>query len=390
MKRLTALPALWVLVALACNAVAPPAPGTPAAPTLPVAEPSPAALPSTLEVATAEADVEPVGEPSATPETPMEASVTVEAPQPTEAPTPIPNGRWNPNPPENPVRLVFIHHSSGGNWLADPAENGSGGDLGRALMENNYFVSATNYGWGPDAIGDRTDIGNWGEWFGGPNSATYLQALYGESEPNFGDFGSWPRLATAPDGENEIVVFKSCFPNSAINGQPTDPPQAGQNPLRGEAAGSDTQTVANAKGIYVDLLDYFATRPDKLFVVITAPPLHSAETSPEQAANARAFNRWLVEDWLQGYAHSNVAVFDYYTVLTSNGGSNEQNDLDRSTGNHHRYRAGGIEYMTDQGGNTSAYAVEGDSHPTAAGNQKATAEFVPLLNIFYHRWQAGQ
>ena len=27
----------------------------------------------------------------------------------------------NPNPPASPVKLIFIHHSTGGNWLAAPA-----------------------------------------------------------------------------------------------------------------------------------------------------------------------------------------------------------------------------------------------------------------------------
>ena len=52
----------------------------------------------------------------------------------------------NTDPPAAPVKLVFIHHSTGENWLAD----GNGG-LGIALRDNNYFVSDTNYGWGPDA-----------------------------------------------------------------------------------------------------------------------------------------------------------------------------------------------------------------------------------------------
>ena len=56
----------------------------------------------------------------------------------------------NPNPPTSPVRLIFIHHSTGGNWLADPNDDSPHGGLGRALMNNNYYVSATNYGWGPD------------------------------------------------------------------------------------------------------------------------------------------------------------------------------------------------------------------------------------------------
>jgi hypothetical protein len=53
------------------------------------------------------------------------------------------------------MRLIFIHHSTGENWLRDDY-----GELGKALSENNYFVSDTNYGWGPEGIGDRTDIIN--------------------------------------------------------------------------------------------------------------------------------------------------------------------------------------------------------------------------------------
>jgi len=77
----------------------------------------------------------------------------------------------NPNPPATTIKLIFIHHSTGGNWLADPNQDQPYGGLGMALMNNNYFVSATNYEWGPYGIGDRTDIPNWPEWFTGPNSA---------------------------------------------------------------------------------------------------------------------------------------------------------------------------------------------------------------------------
>jgi len=396
MKRVAVFLALFSLLALSCNTVLTPSPLPPESPIPPAAEQSLEAEPTEPQAATAETDIEPTAatEQGATLE-PAASTATVEPSLPAQNLTaepslPAPTGVLNPNPPEKPVKLIFIHHSSGGNWLADPAQNDSGGDLGRALMENNYFVSATNYGWGPDGIGDRTDIGNWWEWFRSDNSAAYLQALYGESGTNFGDFGSWPRLAADPGGENEIVVFKSCFPNSALGGKPDDPPQAGENPLQSQDSSSEAHTVANAKGIYVGLLDYFAAHPDKLFVVITAPPLYAADTSSKRAANARAFNRWLVEDWLKDYSRANVAVFDFYNVLTSNGGKIETNDLGRPGGNHHRFRDGSIEYIVDQGGNTSAYAVKGDSHPNAAGNQKATGEFVPLLNIFYHRWRESR
>lgn len=280
------------------------------------------------------------------------------------------------------LKLIFIHHSSGENWLADEH-----GGLGLALMQQGYFVSDTNYDWGPSVsdlgpIGSYTDTGHWWTWFLGPEREGILEAVFRESEQHAG----YSRLPEDPGGENQIVMFKSCFPNSALEGSPDEPPAGADNPLRGLDAWSGHQTVGNAKGIYVDLLQVFAAHPDKLFIAITAPPLHEDETTGEQAANARAFNRWLVEEWLADYPLANVAVFDFYNVLTSNGGSPDEHDAGSAGGNHHRRVDGQVEYITDQGDDTSAYAYPGDSHPTPAGNQKATQEFVPLLDWFVQRW----
>jgi len=259
----------------------------------------------------------------------------------------------NPNPPDRPIKLIFIHHSTGENWLTDGY-----GDLGRTLGQNNYFVSDTNYGWGPNGIGDRTDIPNWVEWFRSADTPTYMNALFNESGQNAGYTRSLPN----PGGENQIVMFKSCFPNSELDGNPNDPP----------ATDADW-TVGGAKYVYNEILQYFATRPDKLFVVITAPPV----SNPEYAANARAFNQWLLNDWLRenNYTVNNVAVFDFYNVLT---GPN----------NHHRFVNGQVEHFFEQGRNTLTYPSD-DDHPSAQGSRKATDEFVPLLNVFYHRWQSG-
>ncbi|OQY26688.1 MAG: hypothetical protein B6I38_10970 [Anaerolineaceae bacterium 4572_5.1] len=296
----------------------------------------------------------------------------------------------NPAPPNEPVKLIFIHHSCGGNWLADVGQHEYAGGLGQALMNNNYFVSATNYGWGPDGIGDNTDIGHWWDWFRGPNSDTIMAAVYAESGQNVGDFGYWSRLPADPGGENRIIMFKSCYPNSGLFGNPGASPTSGDNPLRGGDAWSDAMTVANAKGIYNDLLVYFAEHPEKLFIVITAPPMIADETDAAQAANARAFNDWLANNWLieAGYAYNNVAVFDFYNTLTSNGGGVNTNDAGQESGNHHRWQNNAVQHIHTAGNNFSAYG-SGDSHPTGAGGQKAAAEFVPLLNVYYHRWQGS-
>ncbi|MFH2129125.1 MAG: hypothetical protein ABIK68_02025, partial [bacterium] len=199
----------------------------------------------------------------------------------------------DPSSPTSTVKLIFIHHSTGENWLRDDY-----GELGTALMNNNYYVSDTNYGWGPNSIGDRTDIPDWIEWFNSANSDTYMNALFHE----FGQNSEYSRLSVDPGGENEIVVFKSCFPNSNLEGNLDDPPDP-----------EGWLTVGHARWVYNQILDTFQTHPDKLFVVITAPPV----TDSSYGANARAFNNWLVSNWLEenNYPLSNVAVFDFYNVL---------------------------------------------------------------------------
>lgn len=255
----------------------------------------------------------------------------------------------NPNPPDSTVKLIFIHHSTGENWLTDGY-----GDLGQTLDQNNYFVSDTNYGWGPETIGDRTDIPNWTEWFAGDMTPAYMAALFDESGQN----SSYTRTLSDPGGENQVILFKSCFPNSALEGRPDDPPGA-----------YEELSVSGAKYVYNTILQYFATRPDKLFVVITAPPLSDGT----YAKNARAFDNWLLNDWLRenNYTLNNVAVFDFYNILTG-------------ADAHHRVNNGQVEHVLGKR-NTLAYP-SGDDHPSEQGSRKATEEFIPMLNIFYHRW----
>jgi hypothetical protein len=302
----------------------------------------------------------------------------------------------NPAPPSTLVRLIFIHHSTGQNWLNPDLESETSGALLTALNDNNYFVSDTNYYWGPvdpdwgEHIGSRTDIGDWYNWFLGPRRDGNMASLYSQTGI-FGDL--WTNRITNPDpeGENQIIMFKSCFPNSAVlSGNPTDPPRQSSpgdsNPIWGRSTGEVTEenqlySVSNVKGMYRDLLTYFADHRDKLFILITPPP-----NTGGSADLARAINTWLVYHWLDDYPYNNVAVFDFFNVLTSNGGAATINDLGAAAGNHHCLRYGQVRYTIQTGNNYAAYPSE-DSHPTAAGGRKATVEFVPLLNIAYHAWK---
>lgn len=309
------------------------------------------------------------------------------------------SAQLNPNPPASPVRLVFIHHSVGENWLAP-----WNGGLLDTLNANNYYVLDTNYDWGPldddvadgTNVGSHTDIGHWYNWFLGTHRATYLQALYNNNILTQGYENS--TNIQDPGGENNIVMLKSCFVSvQTIGGQAGDAPTAkgNYNALCGHGTSDDSleerYTVANIKGLYRDLLDYFSTRQDKLFVLVTSPPVRQGE-SDEAMPKLRAINMWLVKDWLKNYPYQNVAVFDFSNVLTSNGGNPETNDLGSTTGGHHRFRNGQIEHLV---GPTPflAYATydpgssSWDNHPTSAGGLKASGEFLPLLNIAYNRWK---
>jgi hypothetical protein len=253
--------------------------------------------------------------------------------------------------PASTVKLVFVHHSTGSDWIA----NGTG-NLGQELNANNYWVAESDYGWGPtvapygDAIGNHTDTVDWPNWFG---SSTVMSALYASTHHE--DYPA--NTMSDPGGENAIIMFKSCFPNSEVG-----------------------DSIDDEKAIYNGLLAYFAAHTDKMFVLIVPPP----EIDISSAALTRELANWLVaaDGWLNGYAGGNVYVFDYYNVLTD-------------PKNHHRVEGTVIKnvkhIITDSPAHPlhpdELYYPTGDSHPSAAGHQKATAEFVPILNACFNHWK---
>ena len=263
----------------------------------------------------------------------------------------------NTAPPVNPERLIFIHHSCGSNWLYP-----SNGNLGNSLGINNYYVRDVSYGWtyfnGIEDIdiGTYTDTIHWKIWFGDPDSLemqingefrrdNIMSSLYVTDSKTIAY-----DVISDPGGENSIILFKSCYPNSEV--------------------GLD---INNEKEIYSKILDYFATHQDKLFILITPP----GETIVSSYEKTKELCQWLVDEdtgWLSSYPYDNVGVFDFYCVLSE-------------IGSHHTIEDGIImyEYAADYDG-ISPYH-DGDNHPNSAGNQKSTDEFIPLLNYYYNRWK---
>lgn len=322
----------------------------------------------------------------------------------------------DPTPPASPVKLVFIHHSVGGHWLAH-----DNGGLVSELNKNNYYVNDVTYGWEPASltdtltkkikrkvleklgkanegaygVGNRTDIGQMPEWFLGPDSDRIMASVYGENREtdNYGDHSNSSSASPLPNpdlaAENQVVMFKSCYPNTLLKGNASDPASQVKNPVRNFKAGSEEHTVANAKRIFNDQLAYFGKHPDKFFVIVTPPPRIEL---PEDGQIARGFSNWLVHDWLKenNYPLNNVMVFDLFNILTSGHGS-KQSDAGEEQGNHHRIWNGGVQHVVQTDNHLLVYPrKEGDNHPSPAGLQKATQEFVPLLNYYYSSWQVNR
>ena len=264
-------------------------------------------------------------------------------------------GSYPDAPPSKRLNFLFIHHSVGGQLLADPGpdvgENSihtthtNGGGLRRLLEKNSYAVHEASYG---SRIGERTDIFDWLSKF--RNEMELILQCELQDTP------------LANGERNQIVAFKSCFPNNAFTREGTPP---------GNPSGPEL-TLWNAKAVYTALLAEFKKQPSVLFVCVTAPPLAPAlpqagwkrtikkalgrdKEATDAGQLARQFNHWLASEdgWLNGYTGRNVAVFNYYQILTDGGES------------------GLAAYPSGNGG---------DSHPNSKGNQRAAAEFVPFLN----------
>lgn len=294
----------------------------------------------------------------------------------------------------SPRKLVFIHHSTGGNLIADTTGSDGKGGLGAALDSLGYFVSDISYTWDAPSntnIGDYTDIGNWYTWFadttdqsGTPRRDWIMGAVYTEYDKDAysaSQHGSYTRTVTDPGGENTIVMIKSCYPNANVyDDNDTVPTDLYGHLYNYQDGGQYAHTESNVRAVYNQLLTYFKANQDKMFVIIINPPLISSDTTAAQAANMRELATWLRTTWLADgeWQGKNVYVWDFFNVLT---------DVD----NHHRVVDGVEVHHTEvDSGNYTVYpgGDGGGSHPTGAGNRKATDELAPLMDLWYGNWQA--
>ena len=233
-----------------------------------------------------------------------------------------------PDWPNEKLRILFIHHSCGELlW-------NTYGNLSMKLADINIEPHDATYG---DTIGEDTDVCHWY-----PKFRDHLNEIltFNHSVDVYYPPGS--------RAVNHIIMFKSCFPASGIEGwgeEPGDPE-------------SCERTIANYKAAYNALLPIFRAHPETLFIPVTAPPLNRyGGWTPENGRNASYFNHWLVEEWAPN--DPNIAVFDWFHFLA--------NETDFAA---------------------KDYYVEGtDSHPNRCACEETVPVFLDWIDDVILRWK---
>ncbi len=226
--------------------------------------------------------------------------------------------------------IIFLHHSVGERLINE-------GGVRELFAKAGYDFWDHDYNW----IGLRNPSGRQvGYSYNVPQDNTDPDGLAGIfGQPVYG----LPLNTFSALLQHQVIAFKSCFPASNIQ--------------------SDEQ-LAERKTYYLKIRAVIDQHPDKLFILLTQPPLNPAETTPEAAARAREIVQWLMSDeYLAG--HSNIAAFDLYTLLAEN---------DPSSSDYNMLRA--------------SYRTGVDSHPVKTTNEKIGAMFVDFAVKAIDRFRA--
>lgn len=222
------------------------------------------------------------------------------------------------------TNVIFLHHSTGHNLIAE-------GDVRPMLTELGYQFWDHDYNHvgliRPDGTLTGAHYRIPGMRGRGNTDVDGLAELFSEpvTDPASNAFS---RLL-----QHEVIITKSCFPNSAIKSD-------------------EVQT--QFQDWYLGMQGVMDQHPDRMFIIVTSPPLHPEMTNAEEARRARTVANWLKSDeFLAG--HPNVFVFDFFDLLA-----------DPST---NTLRA---EYQVD--------TDKPNSHPNRLANQTIGPQFVTFID----------
>jgi len=184
--------------------------------------------------------------------------------------------------------LVFLHHSTGAYLILR-------GNVRQQLTQRGYQFWDHDYNQDgltrPDGKRTHThyDIPDLspGDEGGGNTDPEGLAHLFAQPVNDPPD-NAFSRLLQHP-----VVIFKSCFPNSALK--------------------SD-EMLERHKALYLGMRDAMDKHPRHLFILLTTPPLRPQATTADEAKRARTLAQWLQSEAFLG-GHPNLEVFDFFDLL---------------------------------------------------------------------------
>jgi hypothetical protein len=235
------------------------------------------------------------------------------------------------------TNVIFLHHSTG-----DAMINGS--PVRELFTEAGFDFWDHNYNWVGLA---RPDGSKAGYSYRIPNDNTDPDGLVNIFAQRV---HSLPLNALSGLLQHEVIIFKSCFPASNIT--------------------SDEQ-LEQYKVWYRGMRDVMDSHLDRVFIVMSPPPLNPAATTPEAAARARAFADWLTSDeYLDG--HPNIYVFDFFDNLAEDNPTSPEVNILRA-----EYRPEGEDSHPNEVANATVGPIFAKAVMDAAANYRETGNTRP-------------
>ena len=219
------------------------------------------------------------------------------------------------------TNIIFLHHSVGNHLI----ENGNVREL---LSEQGYDFWDHNYNW----IGLRDPQGSFRDYsYNVPLNNTDTDGLWNIFQQN-----KYTQPLNTLSGllQHEVIIIKSCFPNNNIESQ------------------VDLQL---RQEMYREIRDVMLAHDDKLFILLTSPPLNPIETDLQTAGRARQLSDWLASEAFLSTSE-NVFVFDYFSLLAED---------DPAAADYNMLR--------------EEYREGADSHPTENADQELGPVFVNFI-----------
>ena len=201
----------------------------------------------------------------------------------------------------NLISVIFLHHSTGANLMND-------GNVRTLFRQRAPLISFWDHGYNPQGIrGKFAFIAPFQSHIHGLRDATGRVRPISFHIPNDNTDPSglaeiFSQVVTKPPTnalshmlQFDVVIFKSCFPVTAI--------------------ASDEQ-LRTYQQYYRTLRDTMDKYREKLFIPMTPPPLRMSMTNAQQAKRARIFSNWMMsEEYHERRPH--LKPYDFFGQLAT-------------------------------------------------------------------------